>query len=233
VLTGIGGSGTVFLAGCNLGCAFCQNQDLRKPSGGRCLQPSDLADIFLALQAQGCRNINLVTPTPSIPALVEGISLAAQRGLDLPLVFNTSSYDSRETLALLDGVVDIYLADFKTDSPVLAEQWMNAPDYPEVARTAIVEMHRQVGLLEIDKHGAAIRGLLVRHLVMPGCIEDSSAIVSFLVSVSPGIAINVMDQYRPLAEASLLPGLSRRPTAGEIRAVRDLACSAGLRMIGS
>lgn len=229
-LVGRGGSGTVFLEGCSLGCRFCQNRDVSRGAAGRECPPDALADLFLALQEAGCENLNLVTPTHVTADLVEALELAAGRGLRLPVVWNTSGYEAMPTLRALEGVVDVYLPDLKTLDAARAASWAGAADYPEVARAAIAEMRRQVGDLQLDPRGVASHGLLVRHLVMPGATDDARQVVAFLGTLGPG-TVNVMDQYRPLGEADRLPGLDRRPTADEVRRVREAAIQAGLRLV--
>lgn len=230
-LVGRGGSGTVFFAGCNLGCVFCQNAGLRAPSGGRPVTDEALADLFLALQRQGCVNINLVTPTPHAVAILRALDRAARGGLCLPVVWNTASYLSHRLLEALDGVVDVYLADFKIADADLAARWLHAPDYPETALHAIVEMARQVGPLSLDGQGVARRGLLVRLLVLPGAEEDAMRVLDQLSRRLPGTAINVMGQYRPLAEARRFPPLDRRPAPESIARVRARARDLGLHPI--
>lgn len=230
-LVGHGGSGTVFFAGCNLGCVFCQNADLRAPLGGRQVTDEALADLFLTLQRQGCVNINLVTPTPHAVAILRALDRATRDGLRLPVVWNTSSYLSPRLLAALDGAVDVYLADFKVANADLAARWLHAPDYPEAALSAIVEMARQVGPLSLDRRGVATRGLLVRLLVLPGAEDDAMRVLDMLSWRLPETAINVMGQYRPLAEARRLPQLDRRPAPEAIARVRTRALDLGLRPI--
>ncbi len=197
-LRGWNGSGTVFFAFCNLRCVFCQNWDVSQVGEGTELRADDLACVLLDLQRQGCHNINFVTPEHVVPQVLEAVLLAAEAGLQLPLVYNTSAYDSLQSLALLEGVIDIYMPDFKYASPLLAKRYLKAADYPAVARRAISEMHRQVGPLCFDRTGIACRGLLVRHLVMPGAREDSVEILRFLAQeVSQDTYVNLMDQYRP------------------------------------
>lgn len=233
VLVGKGGSGTVFFCECNLRCVFCQNEEISHGGGGREVEADGLAALFLGLQAAGCENINLVTPSHVPHAILEAVGIAARRGLRLPLVWNSSGFESIETLRALDGVVDVYLPDFKSSSPDTAGRLLNAPDYPDVARAAIAEMHRQVGDLIVDDDGVARRGLLVRHLVMPGATADASEVVSWLASLSPDTTVSVMDQYRPLAGASMHRDIARRATADEVEAVRTAVLRAGVRMAES
>ncbi|MGC8719808.1 MAG: radical SAM protein [Thermodesulforhabdaceae bacterium] len=199
-LVGRNGSGTIFFAGCNLGCIFCQNYDISHTSDGYVVSPAQLAEIMLELQRMGCHNINFVTPSHVIPQILESLPYAVEKGLNVPLVYNSSGYDRVAALKLLDGIVDIYMPDFKFWDPALSKRWCDADDYPDRARSALKEMHRQVGDLIIED-GIAVRGLLVRHLVMPGFLEDTRQILKFIAEeISPNTYINVMDQYRPMGE---------------------------------
>ncbi|MEM9492034.1 MAG: radical SAM protein, partial [Myxococcota bacterium] len=175
-LRGYSGSGTIFFGLCNLRCVFCQNWDISQKRTGRELDAEGIARLMLDLQEQGCHNINFVTPEHVAPQVIEAITVAAQRGLRVPIVYNTSAYDALSSLRLLDGLVDIYMPDFKFWSRDSARRLAKAKDYPEKARAAIAEMHRQVGPLRFDGHGLAVRGVLVRHLVMPGQTEEAAAI---------------------------------------------------------
>ncbi|MFW5731506.1 MAG: radical SAM protein, partial [Desulfonatronovibrionaceae bacterium] len=198
-----GGSGTVFFAGCNLGCVFCQNQDISaKPADWPALDPQDLACIFLELQSAGAENINLVTPSHVILPILEALSTAAEKGLRIPLVYNTGSYDRLSTLALLEGIVDIYLADAKFFHTQHAQRFAAAADYPETARKAIQEMNRQAGPLVLDSRGIAIKGLMIRHLVMPGNLAGSDQWLDFFAAELPADTyINIMGQYHPAGQA--------------------------------
>lgn len=199
-LVGRNGSGTIFFAGCNLGCIFCQNYDISHTSEGYVVSPVQLAEIMLELQRMGCHNINFVTPSHVIPQILESLPFAIEKGLNVPLVYNSSGYDRVSALKLLDGIVDIYMPDFKFWDPSLGKRWCDAEDYPERARATVKEMHRQVGDLIIED-GIAKRGLLVRHLVMPGFVEDSKKILEFIAKeISSNTYINIMDQYRPMGE---------------------------------
>jgi putative pyruvate formate lyase activating enzyme len=230
-LRGWRGSGTIFVSFCNLRCVFCQNWDVSQAGEGVELRAEELAAVMLDLQAQGCHNINVVTPEHVVPQLLEALQLAAAEGLDLPIVYNTSGYDSLRSLALLDGVVDVYMPDFKYWSPDLARRTLKAEDYPEVVRRVVCEMHRQVGPLRVDRNGLAVGGVLVRHLVMPGCAEDARQIMRFLArEVSPDTYVNVMAQYRPagaVAEGRHAE-LCRRPDEDEIERVLAYARAEGL-----
>jgi putative pyruvate formate lyase activating enzyme len=202
-LRGWNGSGTIFFSWCNLRCVFCQNFDLSQQGEGREVRPEELARMMLALQAKGCHNINFVTPEHVVPQILEALPLAIRGGLRLPIVYNTSAYDSLESIRLMDGVVDIYMPDFKFWNPELAKRYVKARDYPEAARAAIKEMHRQVGPLVFDARGLAKRGVLVRHLVMPGGIAEAREILRFLATeISPDTYVNIMAQYRPAGKVN-------------------------------
>ena len=224
-----GGSGTIFFAYCNLKCVFCQNHDTSQAGEGVELDPAELADLMLALQDRGCHNINFVTPEHVVPQVLEGVLAAAIRGLRLPLVYNTSGYDSLESLSHVEDVVDVYMPDFKYWSRERSRRYLKAKDYPEVARAAIAEMHRQVGDLEVGPDGLARRGVLVRHLVMPGALDESERILRWLAEeISPRTFVNVMGQYRPEYRAMEHPELARRVTTDEVRSAVRLALDAGL-----
>ena len=199
-LRGWNGSGTIFFGHCNLRCVFCQNfdisQGLRPQAAG--LPPEALAALMLRLQEMGCHNVNLVTPEHVVPQVLEALVLAVEKGLRLPVVYNTSAYDSLDSLALLDGVVDIYMPDLKLFDPELCRRYLKAEDYPEVARAAVREMHRQVGVLQIGGDGLARRGVLIRHLVMPHLPRQSKAVLTWIATeLGPDSYVNVMGQYRP------------------------------------
>jgi putative pyruvate formate lyase activating enzyme len=197
-LRGWKGSGTIFFSLCNLRCVFCQNWDTSQRPAGREHTPDQIADLMLGLQGQGCHNINFVTPEHVVPQVLEAIAEAIPRGLRLPLVYNTSGYDSVRSLRLFDGIVDIYMPDFKFWTRATAKRLAKAPDYPQRARDAIQEMHRQVGPLKFGPDGLARRGVLVRHLVMPGQSEEAAAIFRWLAQeISPDTYVNIMGQYRP------------------------------------
>lgn len=231
VLVGHGGSGTIFFAGCNLGCVFCQNADISHHRHGREETIEELAESMLELQDIGCSNINFVTPTHVIPAIAAGLELARSKGLTLPTVYNTGGYDSVETLKLLDGLMDIYMPDMKYSDSAVAEELSGAADYPQVNRAAVKEMHRQVGDLRLEK-GLAVRGLLVRHLVLPENLAGSFEIIDFLAEqISPKTTVNVMGQYRPCYKAGAHPKINRRPTQQEIESVRRYAIEKGLRVL--
>jgi putative pyruvate formate lyase activating enzyme len=231
VLVGSGGSGTIFFAGCNLGCVFCQNFDISHHRHGHEITIEQLAGSMLELQNYGCSNINFVTPTHVIPAITAALELARKGGLTLPTVYNSGGYDSVETLRLLDGFVDIYMPDMKYSDSEAAGELSSAPDYPQVNQTAVEEMHRQVGDLRV-KNGLATRGLLVRHLVLPENLAGSFEIIDFLAEeISSSTTINVMAQYRPCYKASAHPKINRRPTIEEIQSARRYAIQKGLNVL--
>jgi putative pyruvate formate lyase activating enzyme len=209
-LVGRNGSGTIFFSHCSLRCNFCQNYEISHLGEGRAVADDQLAAIMLELQQAGCHNINLVTPSHVVPQILAAVYLAAQRGLVVPLVYNCSGYDRVETLQLLDGIVDIYMPDFKFWHPNVARDTCNAPDYPELAKHALLEMHRQVGDLAIDEaSGLAYKGILVRHLVLPGGLAGTAKIMAFLAdSLSRHTYVNVMSQYRPCGRAREMPALA-------------------------
>lgn len=228
-LRGWAGSGTIFFAGCNLRCQFCQNHDISQGPVGHEVDAAELAEMMLALQRQGCHNINLVSPSHVVGPILEALVVAAGRGLRLPLVYNTGGYDSLEALALLDGVIDIYMPDMKYSDTRTARRYSRVLAYPRVNRQAVREMHRQVGDLVLDDRGLAVRGLLVRHLVLPGGLAGTSDIARFLAEeISRDTYLNVMDQYRPAFRASAFPPLDRRLTADEYRQAVRAARRAGL-----
>lgn len=228
-LVGIRGSGTVFFAGCNLGCVFCQNYGISHVENGGEILPERLAGIFLSLQRMGCHNLNLVTPTHVTPQIVEALSVAAPQGLSIPVVYNCGGYESVETLMELDGVVDIYMPDVKFLDAGPARRYCAAPDYPEVVRAAVREMVRQVGPLSLDRNGIARRGVLVRHLVMPGEASTTRAVIDFLADeIGRDTYLNLMDQYRPCGRSLEFPEIARRTSPGEWRQAREYALGKGL-----
>ncbi len=230
-LRGRGGSGTIFFTHCNLRCEFCQNWDVSWEGRGRPVTALDLAGMMLSLQDEGCHNINFVTPSHVVPQILEALVPAVERGLRLPLVYNTGGYDRLPTLRLLDGVIDIYMPDVKFWSPQVAKELAAAADYPEVVRAAVKEMHRQVGDLELDERGIARRGLLVRHLVMPEGMAGTGEFMRFLAEeVSPRTFVNVMAQYRPEGRASRHPAIDRPITSEEYGQAVAAARRHGLRL---
>jgi putative pyruvate formate lyase activating enzyme len=236
-LRGTRGSGTIFFARCNLRCVFCQNADISQMDGGDEMRARQIADVMLHLQGVGCHNINFVTPEHVVPQVVEALAEAIDRGLHLPVVYNTSAYDDVDSLRLLDGLIDIYMPDFKVWTRASGKRYLAAADYPDRARAAIKEMHRQVGDLRFSPEGLARRGLLVRHLVMPGLADETGAIFEWLANdISPDTFVNVMDQYRPAnrvgrrtrAGAPRFAEIDRAPSRAEIAAAYGAAKNAGL-----
>jgi putative pyruvate formate lyase activating enzyme len=228
-LRGWGGSGTIFFSHCNLRCVFCQNFDISWQEHGRPVEPDELAGMMLRLQDHGCHNINFVTPSHVVPQILEGLLEAAQRGLRLPIVYNTGGYDHPDTLRLLDGMVDIYMPDLKFWDPAVSKQLANAEDYREVACRAVKEMHRQVGDLVLEDSGLARRGLLIRHLVMPDGLEETRLIMRFLAQeISPDTFVNIMPQYRPEGFAHRYESINRPLTGSEYSEAIAIAKEEGL-----
>ncbi len=228
-LRGWRGSGTIFFSWCNLRCVYCQNWDISQKGSGREATSAQLADMMLELQQQGCHNINLVTPSHVVAQVLAALHDAARRGLRLPLVFNSGGYDSPEALALLDGVVDIYMPDMKYGDTELARRYSRVRDYVQVNRAAVREMHRQVGDLVIDERGLARRGLLVRHLVLPGGIAGTEQVLAFLAGeISRDTYVNLMDQYRPCYRAAEYPQIDRPLSDDEYRQAVATAHRLGL-----
>jgi putative pyruvate formate lyase activating enzyme len=228
-LVGRHGSGTIFFTHCNLFCIFCQNYEISHGGEGEEISIPDLAAMMLLLQKKGCHNINFVTPSHQVYQILEALVPAIEGGLKVPLVYNTGGYDAVETLKLLDGVVDIYMPDFKFWDPEVANQLCTGADYPEVARQALKEMHRQVGDLVVDDSGVARRGLLVRHLVLPDGLAGTKECMEFLAQeISPNTYVNVMGQYRPCGRAGEHPSLRKSLTGLEHAEAQRLAQQAGL-----
>jgi len=228
-LVGSSGSGTIFFSGCNLSCVFCQNWDISQMDAGREVSPEELARMMLALEDGGCHNINFVTPTHVVPQILEALVLAREGGLSVPLVYNSGGYDSVETLRLLEGIIDIYMPDAKYGQDGPAQKYSAAPGYTAIMKAALKEMHRQVGDLEMDEEGIAVRGLLVRHLVLPGGAAGTEEVVRFISQeISPNTYLNVMAQYRPEYQACRYPELDRHITAREYAQALQLAAAAGL-----
>jgi putative pyruvate formate lyase activating enzyme len=231
-LRGWRGSGTIFFSSCNLRCQFCQNYEISQTQGGRPVEAEELAAIMLELQELGCHNINLVSPSHVVAQFLEALLLAAQAGLRLPIVYNTGGYDSMHSLQLLDGVIDIYMPDMKYASDRIARSYSKIPHYPQVNQAAVLEMHRQVGDLQIDRDGLATRGLLVRHLVLPHGLAGTGVIVRFLAEqVSPDTYLNLMNQYHPAFNARRFPKLTRRIKSEEYQAAVEMAHAAGLKRL--
>jgi putative pyruvate formate lyase activating enzyme len=228
-ISGRRGSGTIFFTRCNLRCVYCQNADISQLSSGEEVTAEELAEIMLSLQRRGCHNINLVSPSHVVPQIIKAVYLAAQRGLKLPLVYNTGGYDSLEMLALLDGIVDIYMPDMKYRDEVAARKYSLVKDYPRINQAAVLEMHRQVGDLKLDDKGIAYQGLLIRHLVLPNDQAGSETVLRFLAEkVCKNTYINIMAQYHPAFHAWDYPELNRRISPGEYHQVLQMAERLGL-----
>jgi putative pyruvate formate lyase activating enzyme len=231
-LRGWHGSGTIFFTRCNLKCQFCQNSDISQADAGYEVEPEELASIMLELQVRGCHNINFVSPSHVVPQIMAAVLIAAEAGLRLPLVYNTGGYDSMAMLRLLDGVIDIYMPDMKYADAEIARRYSKVSNYAQVNQLAVREMHRQVGDLQINEAGLAVRGLLVRHLVLPENLAGTADIVQFLaIEISPNTYLNLMDQYRPAYKAHYFPELNRRITRSEYGAAVKMAWDAGLRRL--
>lgn len=231
-LVGRNGSGTIFLSSCNLLCTFCQNHEISHLNEGAEAGPSRMAAMMLHLFQEGCHNINFVTPTHVVPQILEALVPAIEQGLRLPLVYNAGGYESVETLALLDGIFDIYMPDFKFWDDEMSERFCNVPDYREKAVSGVKEMHRQVGDLTMDANGVAFRGLLVRHLVMPNGAAGTDRVMDFLANeVSPNTYVNIMDQYRPRGAAKGDTLADRSIRALEFQQALEWAKEAGLERL--
>lgn len=224
VLVGFGGSGTIFFTHCNMRCAFCQNYHISQLGEGRKVSIEELAGIMLTLQHIGCHNINLVTPTHYIPQIVSALVIAAKNGLRIPLVYNCGGYERKEIIAQLDGIIDIYMPDFKYGDDEKAMRYSNVSNYTKYAKESIVEMQRQVGDLVVDENGIALRGLIIRHLVMPNNVADSKKVLELIAKkLSPKAYVNVMAQYYPTFKAHQFPEIARRITMGEYKEVLKFA----------
>ena len=233
-ISGDAGSGAVFFSGCPLHCVFCQNENIANGTVGKEISLERLVDIFLELQEKGANNINLVTPGHFVPQIVKALDQARMEGLTLPVVYNTSSYETVDTIKMLEGYVDIYLPDFKYMSPVLSKKYSHAPDYAEVAKAAIAEMVRQTGKAvfvngDEDNLILILRGTIVRHLTLPGCMEDSMQILKYLhETYGDTIYISIMNQFTPLSNLEKYPELNRKITDEEYEALVDYAIEIGI-----
>ena len=228
-LVGRSGSGTIFFSGCNLACQYCQNWDISQKDTGNDVDAEELAGIMMKLQGMGCHNINLVSPSHVVFQFLEALEIACMRGLEIPIVYNTGGYDSVETLKLLDGVVDVYMPDMKYSDPNVGKRLSLVEDYPIVNRDAVREMHRQVGDLEMDERGVAVKGLLVRHLVLPGGMAGTGEISRFLSEeISKDTYINIMAQYRPQYKSCEYPQIDRKPNRDELMGSFQVAKEHGL-----
>jgi putative pyruvate formate lyase activating enzyme len=231
-LRGWNGSGTIFFAGCNLRCVFCQNFDVSWQVQGREAPPERLAAMMLELQEIGCHNINWVTPEHVVPQILEALPLAAEGGLRLPIIYNTSAYDSPDSVALMDGVVDVYMPDLKLVASERTRRYLGKREYFEIASRNVLEMQRQVGDLALDERGLARRGLIVRHLVMPGLLDETEAVLRFVAEqLGPGTYVNLMDQYYPAGKTERHPEIDRRPYAEELVRAYEIADELGLRRL--
>lgn len=229
-ISGSRGSGTVFFSGCNLRCVFCQNHSIALGESGRAISTGRLVRIFLELQEKGAHNINLVTPSHFVPQLCLSLQDAKEQGLTLPIVYNTGSYECVETLRLLDGLVDIYLPDLKYFSPLPASSYSSAGNYFEIARAAVSEMFRQTGAFQIDASGLMTRGVIVRHLLLPGQTKDSKKLLRYLYETyHDDIYVSIMNQYTPLSQVAKIPELNRGVTEAEYKRVVDFAVRLGIR----
>lgn len=228
-ISGKAGSGTVFFSHCNLGCVFCQNHEISQGGFGRTVDVEHLAQIFISLQDRGAHNINLVSPTPYVPAVIRAIKIARRRGLSVPVVYNTHGYENVKVLRLLEGLVDIYLPDLKYGSEEPARLYSGAPGYFTAAAAAIKEMYRQVGAPVLDENGLAHRGTIIRHLVLPGHVQDSLRVLRWIDANLPkDVYISLMAQYFPTHRAVGIPPLNRCLTAGEYQQVLDCLMELGL-----
>ncbi|PYI49529.1 MAG: radical SAM protein [Verrucomicrobia bacterium] len=231
-LRGWNGSGTIFFGWCNLRCVFCQNFETSQFGEGAEVTPAELAQMMLDLQETGCHNINFVTPEHVVPQILEALVIAVERGLRLPLVYNTSAYDSIESIHWMAGIVDIYMPDFKLWDAEHCRKYLVASNYAEAARAVIAEMHAQVGELKVDENGLALRGVIVRHLIMPGLLDDTHEIMSWIAeNLSRDTYVNVMDQYYPAHKAETEPRfaeINRAISGDEFCGALDLARNAGL-----
>ncbi len=241
-ISGQEGSGTVFFSGCNLGCVFCQNYDIAHRKMGKTISIQRLSEIFLELQEKKANNINLVTPTHFVPQIIEALSTAKRNGLTIPIVYNSSGYESVETLKMLDGWIDVYLPDFKYFSSSLSSKYSQTSDYFEKASLAVAEMVRQTGkplfhtkngnfltAEQYDDEALIYKGTIVRHLLLPGCLEDSKSVIKYLYETfGDQIYISIMNQYTPLKQVADIKELNRKVTADEYEALVDYAISLGV-----
>jgi putative pyruvate formate lyase activating enzyme len=227
VLVGRNGSGTIFIGGCNLKCVFCQNFEISHQIEGREVTPQVFAEIMISLQESGCHNINIVTPTHVVPQILQALMIGIEKGLRLPLVYNTGGYDEVRVLKLIKGVFDIYMPDFKFTDPTIAKEFTGAPDYPETVKNAIKEMHNQVDDLIIE-NGIAKRGLIVRHLVLPYGSAGTKEVAKFIASISKNTYLNVMAQYRPCGYAYKFEKLSRNINSQEYEEALSIVKEEGL-----
>ena len=228
-ISGVKGSGTIFFSSCNLRCAYCQNYEFSQLDKGREVDPEELASFMLELQQEACHNINFVTPTHNIPQILKALVLAVEKGLKIPLVYNSSGYDSTETLRLLEGIFDIYLPDARYADSLTALRLSQAKDYPAINQSALKEMHRQVGLAQFNPDEIIEKGLLIRHLVLPNKLSGTAEIMAFIAQeLGPDTYISLMSQYFPCHKAKDYPELTRRLTREEYQEAMDIMHSHGL-----
>lgn len=231
-LVGGGGSGTIFFTNCNLGCVFCQNHDISQGGEGYPVEEEKIAEMMMELQNRGCHNINFVTPTHVVPQIVKALIFAVEKGLNIPLVYNTGGYDSVSTIELLNGIFDIYMPDLKYSNDNIAQRYCNAKDYVQTARNAITEMHRQVGDLVMDQRGIAQRGLLLRHLILPEDLAGTHEAMRFIAKeISTNTYVNLMNQYHPCFKADKYPPLDRRITHEEFANAIRIAKGLGIKRL--
>ena len=235
-ISGTEGSGAVFFSGCNLRCVFCQNEQISRGLLGREVSVDKLCDIFLSLEAQGANNINLVTPSHYVYPIKEALIKAKNKGLSIPIVYNTSSYELPESLRILNGLIDIYLPDFKYADETLALNYSSAPNYPDIAKAAIAEMYSQVGKPVFDERSMMKKGVIVRHLLLPGCVKNAKSVVEYLYNTyGDSIYISLMNQYTPLESESLkkagekYPALLRKVTKREYDRLLDYVLSLNIK----
>lgn len=228
-ISGSAGSGTIFFSNCNMACAYCQNYEFSQQGQGKEVSTDELAEFMLELQRQGCHNINLVTPTHVMPQILKSLEIAASLGLKIPIVYNTSGYELTDALKLLEGIVDVYLADMRYADPKMALKYSNAPDYPLFNREAVKEMHRQVGVAKMDARGIIKRGLIIRHLVLPNGISGTATIMKFIAEeISPDTCVSLMSQYRPYYNSAEFPELNRILTREEYGRAKQIMEEKGL-----
>ncbi len=228
-ISGDEGSGTVFFSGCNLRCVFCQNYNIATGRMGKEVSVGRLSEIFMELQEKGANNINLVTPSHYICQIVEALQLAKDAGLSIPIVYNTSGYEKVDTLKQLDGLIDVYLPDFKYMSKELSRKYSGAEDYSKVAKTAVKEMFRQTGVFQLDGKGIMTKGVIVRHLLLPGCTEDSKSVIKYLYNTyKDDVYISIMNQYTPLQHVAKYTEINRKVTQAEYDSVVDYAIDLGV-----
>ncbi len=232
VLVGKYGSGTIFMTSCNLSCVYCQNYEISQLRIGKEVSFDELAGIMIELQNLKCSNINFVTPTPQIPGILKSIQIAIEKGLKIPLVYNTNAYDSLDVLKILEGIFDIYLPDAKYSNNKISLKYSNVQDYFEIMKNAIKEMHKQVGDLTLNEEGIAIKGLMIRHLILPNNLAGSEKIFEFIAKeISKDTFINIMDQYWPAYKAYQYPEISRKINEDEFKKIINLAKKFGLRRL--